>query len=258
MRLDSKTAFVTGGASGIGAAIATAFVDAGARVVVCDISDTGADAAAALGAAGFARADVSDEQQVVAALDAATELVGGLDIVVNNAGIGPDMPPLDQIDGDLARRVLDINLRGVMYGLMHAPARMNDGGAIINTASAAGDTIALPTYGPYVVAKTGIVYLTRTSALELGSRGIRVNAVSPAGIAATGMDNEATVIETLTALERMGRLDEVTPVYVFLASDAASFITGTTIRVDGGMTAGYTLRTLGLIPDGDGSTQATP
>ena len=248
MRLDGKAAFVTGGASGIGAAIVEAFVDAGARVVICDIADSGSGAAAELGATGFVQADVSDEQQVVAALDAAVELVGKLDIVVNNAGIGPDMPPLDQVDGATARRVLDINLRGVMYGLMHAPGRMNDGGAIINTASAAGDTIALPTYGPYAVAKTGVVYLTRTSALELGPRGIRVNAVSPAGIAGTGMDNEATLIQTLTALERMGRLEEVTPVYVFLASEEASFITGTTIRVDGGMTAGYTQRTLGLIP----------
>jgi 3alpha(or 20beta)-hydroxysteroid dehydrogenase len=242
--LQNKTAFITGGAAGIGAAVAEAFIAAGARVVISDIAEPGGE----IEAAGYVPADVADEQQVIAALDEAVRLVGKLDVVVNNAGIGVDMPPLDELDGDLARKMLDINLRGVMYGLMHAPARMNDGGSIINTASAAGDPIALPTYGPYTVSKAGVVYLTRTSALELGHRGIRVNAVSPAGIGGTGMANEEVLIETLTALGRMGTLDDVVPTYLFLASDDAAFITGTSIRVDGGMSAGITLNTLGLVP----------
>ncbi len=249
---ENTTAFITGGGAGIGAAVARGFIDAGAKVVISDISPAGPDAATEMGAAGFAQADVADEQQVIAALDEAVRIVGKLDVVINNAGIGVDMPTLDELDGDLARRMLDINLRGVMYGLMHAPSRMNDGGAIINTASAAGDQLALPTYGPYAVSKAGVVYLTRTSALELGHRGIRVNAVSPAGIGGTGMANEEVLIETLTALGRMGTLDDVVPAYLFLASGDATFITGTTIRVDGGMTAGITLNTLGLVPFEDG------
>jgi NAD(P)-dependent dehydrogenase (short-subunit alcohol dehydrogenase family) len=238
LSLEGKTAFITGGAAGIGAAIARDFIDAGARVVVADLNPDGETVAAEMGAAGFVQVDVTDDREVVRAFDEAVAIVGKLDIVINNAGIGVDLPPLDESAPEIERKVLDVNLRGVMYGLMYAPARMNDGGSIINAASVAGDGFTRAGSASYSASKAGVVYLTRTSALELGSRNIRVNAVSPAGIKGTGMSPNTTVIETLTALGREGSVDEVVPVYRFLAADESSFVTGTTIKVDGGMTAG--------------------
>jgi NAD(P)-dependent dehydrogenase (short-subunit alcohol dehydrogenase family) len=217
-------------------------------VVIGDIAPNGSAVADGMGAAGFVAVDVTDEQQVAAALDAAVELVGTLDILVNNAGIGPDLPALAESDADLERKVLDVNLRGVMYGLMHGPARMKDGASIINTASVAGDGMTVVGSSSYAASKAGVVYLTRTAAIELGPRGIRVNAVSPAGIGGTGMSNLDILIETLTALGRMGTLEDVVPAYRYLAADESSFVTGTTIKVDGGMTAGVPMNVIDLIP----------
>jgi NAD(P)-dependent dehydrogenase (short-subunit alcohol dehydrogenase family) len=250
--LQGKAAFITGGAAGIGAEIARDFVGAGARVVLGDVDPDGPAAADELGAAGFVHVDVTDEQQVVAALDASVDMVGRLDVLVNNAGIGPDLPPLAESSGDAERKVLEVNLRGVMYGLMHGPARMNDGGSIINTASVAGDGMTVVGMSSYAASKAGVVYLTRTAAIELGPRGIRVNAVSPAGIGGTGMSNLEILIRTLTALGRMGTLEDVIPAYRYLAADESSFVTGTTIKVDGGMTAGVPLNVLDLIPFNEG------
>jgi NAD(P)-dependent dehydrogenase (short-subunit alcohol dehydrogenase family) len=247
LSLEGKTAFITGGAGGIGAAIAADFVNAGAMVVIADLDPHGEAVAAEIGAAGFVQLDVTDDREVEHAFDQAVAIVGKLDIVVNNAGIGLDLPPLDESDPDLERKVLDVNLRGVMYGLMFAPARMNDGGSIINAASVAGDGFTRAGSASYSASKAGVVYLTRTSAIELGPRNIRVNAVSPAGIKGTGMSPNPTVIEALTVLGREGSVDEVVPVYRFLAADESSFVTGSTIKVDGGMTAGASIQVFDLM-----------
>jgi NAD(P)-dependent dehydrogenase (short-subunit alcohol dehydrogenase family) len=142
------------------------------------------------------------------------------------------------------RKIIDVNVCGAFLALKYGPGRMNEGGSIIATGSVAGSGTTNPGSAVYAASKAAVEYLVRTSALELASRNIRANTVCPAVIAGTGMmveddgGPEATLFGNLTALGRMGRIDEVVGLYNFLASDSSSFITGQAIRVDGGMTAG--------------------
>ena len=184
-RLDGQVAVVTGAASGIGAAIAQRFVEEGARCVVVDIQDdAGREAAALLGdAATFVRADVSVEEEVAAAVDAAVRHFGRLDCVVNNAGILGAVGPIAEIDGDAWRRTIAVLLDSVFYGVKHGARAMiaqGSGGSIVNIASTAGVRAGL---GPhvYTTAKHGVVGLTQSVAPELGRHGIRVNAIAPGG-----------------------------------------------------------------------------
>jgi len=247
-----KNAFVTGGASGIGRAVAEAFVSQGANVVIGDISDSG-EAAREIGA-GFVLVDVSNEDSVSNALEQSVEICGGkLDTVVLNAGVGDVGPTFEETDQALIEKVTAINHWGVLYGLKHAPAFMSDGGSIISTASMAA-FINLPGSGVYSAGKRAVTSMTEMSALELGKRGIRVNCVCP-GYTATALgsgEEGQKLCEAFTALGRVATVEDMAGVYVFLASDASSYMTGQSLKVDGGWDCGPTETLLELVT-GDAS-----
>jgi NAD(P)-dependent dehydrogenase (short-subunit alcohol dehydrogenase family) len=235
--LTGKRAFITGGAGGIGAAVARRFRAAGAEVAIADFQDAGA-LADSIGARAFF-VDVGDEGSLRDALQAAWDAIGPLDIVVNNAGIGDVGTLQEDLDAETLERITRINLWGVQYGLKHAPRLMNDGGSIINTSSLAAQ-ISMAGSAAYSASKAALTSLTQMAAIELGNRGIRVNAVLPGYVeTALGSGDEGkTLMETFTALGRMARTEDLVGVYHFLAAPESAFITGQNIVVDGGWSAG--------------------
>lgn len=235
--LEDKHAFITGASGGIGLAVARRFTEAGAKVAIADIVD-GSDDAKDI-SAHFFSIDVSDEESVAEALGQAVSAIGKLDIVVNNAGVGDVGPTFEETEQDLLERTTKINQFGVFYGLKHGPRHMSDGGSIINTSSLAAH-INLPGNGVYSATKKAVVSMTEMAALELGPRAIRVNAVSP-GYVNTAMgsgDEGRKLSEAFTALGRFATTDDLIGIYHFLASDESSYITGQTIKVDGGWSCG--------------------
>jgi len=235
--INGKNAYVTGAAGGIGLAVAKRFRQAGANVVITDVTDA-SQVAEEIGLI-FHRVDVSDEQQVAESLAQAEKQLGKLDIVVNNAGIGEVGHTLEESEQAFIERTTKVNQWGVLYGLKHAPKHMNDGGSIINTASMAA-FINMISSGVYSATKAAVVSMTAMSALELGSRNIRVNAVCPGYIAtALGSGDEGVdLCEAMTALGRVGTTEDLTGLYHYLASDESSYLTGQALKVDGGWSCG--------------------
>ncbi|EEB78114.1 NAD dependent epimerase/dehydratase family protein [marine gamma proteobacterium HTCC2148] len=247
--LSGKRAFITGGASGIGLAVARRFAEAGARVVIADMQD-GQAVATELGGT-FVHLDVSDSAAMLAALAQNCEQDGKLDILINNAGInGADGVTIEDSDEALTRKLLEINTLGVYHGLKHGPAHIRDGGAIINTASL-GATLMFPGSGPYSATKAAVINLTQMSALELAPRKIRVNAVAPSFIRTPLAQDDIELFEKIgynaTAAQRIAEPEEVAAVFHFLASDDASYMNGQVINVDGGMSLGFTNVQLDMI-----------
>jgi NAD(P)-dependent dehydrogenase (short-subunit alcohol dehydrogenase family) len=235
-QLKNKTAFVIGGTAGIGLAVAQAYVQAGARVVIGGRRANGSEIAQGADCA-FVNVDVGNEQSVQDGLDAAKKLVGALDILVINAGIPQPIATIETLDSEMAANVIDVDLLGVVRTLKHAPSHLADGGSVIITSSIAG-AMGTPTESVYGAAKAGASLLARSAALELGPRGIRVNAVQPGPIE-TEMNTFPVELWTILApLGRQGTVADLTGLYVLLASDASSYITGQVISVDGGLTAG--------------------
>jgi NAD(P)-dependent dehydrogenase (short-subunit alcohol dehydrogenase family) len=242
-RLTDRIAAVTGGASGIGLAIAERLGDEGARIAILDISDTTSTAAATKGFG--VEVDVSDPTQMEAALLAVVEHYGRLDILVNNAGIdGPTAPTAEYPVRDYAR-VIDVNLTGVFngmrFGIPHLIA--HGGGSIVNVASGAA-VKAIPGLSPYCASKAGIVALSRTAAVEYAPHGVRINTILPGAIEtpllAQVMAHSPDVIGVMAAQHPIGRIgtpNEVAAAVAYLASDDASFVTGVTLPVDGGFSA---------------------
>lgn len=244
MRLHDKVAIITGAGNGMGAAHARRFATEGAFVVLTDVDASGGQALAdELGdRTRFVRHDVSNEHDWQRVVDAAGDTFGGLDIVVNNAGVHWTKPIEDEtVDG--FRRAIDTNLIGTFLGIRTAiaPMRRRAGGAIVNISSLAGTT-GLGWHGAYGASKWGVRGLSRTAAAELGIDGIRVNAIMPGAISTSMLppDREGLGDARFARLPlgRSGRPEEVSSLVVFLASDESSYITGGEFLVDGGSAAG--------------------
>jgi len=248
-RLQGKVAVITGGASGIGATVARDFAREGAAVLIGDVQDA-ADLASQIGAL-YERTDVREPAEVAALVRRAVSAHGRIDVMFNNAGI-EFHGPLVATDPADHRRMVDINLNGVYYGMQSAIRAMleNAGpnrGSIVNTASVAGLT-GCPGLSTYNATKAAVVMLTRNAALEYGSFGIRVNAICPgiirtpmalASVAELGAGYLEGIGRKAHPLGRLGEPEEVAALVRFLASDESSFITGAAIPIDGGMTAGF-------------------
>ncbi|MEH6517453.1 MAG: SDR family oxidoreductase [Halioglobus sp.] len=249
--LQNKNAFITGGASGIGLEIAKRFRLAGANVVIADLQD-GSEVAREIGAY-YLQLDVSKSEQVKTILAAAVDTIGLLDILINNAGInGKDGVSIEDSDEALTEKLFEINTMGVYFGLKHGPKFMNDGGAIINTASL-GASLVFPGSGPYSASKAAVSNYTTMACAEMASRGIRVNAVAPSFIRTPLAMDDIKLFEKIgrraTNALRIAEPEEVAAVYHFLASDDASYINGQVINVDGGMSIGFTEAMVEMITD---------
>ncbi|MEV6032908.1 SDR family NAD(P)-dependent oxidoreductase [Nonomuraea sp. NPDC052116] len=245
--LDGKVAIVTGGASGIGRATALLFAREGARVVVADIDATGADATVAriteeAGHAIAVQADVSDPEDCRRVVGAAVETFGGLHVLFNNAGIIRRTTALD-LDVEEWDRVMAVNVRSVFLMCKHAIPAMTDGGSIVNTGSGwglkgGGNAIS------YCASKAAVVNMTRALAIDHAKAGIRVNSVNPGDTDTPMLRDEARQLgEDWAAFRsdaadrpmgRAGTPDEIAQAVLFLAGDAASYITGSALVVDGG------------------------
>ncbi|MEP0320757.1 SDR family NAD(P)-dependent oxidoreductase [Bauldia litoralis] len=249
MLLENKVAIVTGGARGIGYAIARRFLDEGARVVIADIDDTAGPRAAeelsVFGSVRYSECDVGERLDVRNMIAATIEAFGDIDVLVNNAGIlaAGDFLKIDEEDFD---RVLRVNLKGAFLcsqaAARHMVERIEAGGrpgSIVNLSSV-NAVFAIANQVPYSVSKGGLNQLTRVMALSLAPHGIRVNAIGPGSIATEMLDSVITDPEqrgkilSRTPLGRIGDPQEIAAIAAFLASDEASYVTGQTIYADGG------------------------
>ncbi|MCF3935569.1 SDR family oxidoreductase [Acuticoccus sp. M5D2P5] len=238
-RLQGKRALIVGAARGIGRAIAERFVEEGARVTISDVSAAGAATAEAIGA-DFVAADIATPEGAEAAVAAAVATHGGLDILVQNAGIYP-WTLIEDISPAEWDAVLGVNLRGTFMTAKAAlgPMRAAGGGRMVFTSSITGPRVTSPGHGHYSASKAGIVGFVRSAALEWARDGITVNAIEPGNILTEGMkeDRGEAFIREMSASVPLGRLGtprEIAHAALFLASEEAAYITGTTIVVDGG------------------------
>jgi NAD(P)-dependent dehydrogenase (short-subunit alcohol dehydrogenase family) len=247
MDLKGKVALITGAASGIGESTALLFAKEGAKLILTDVSEDKGNSVLKrvkeLGAeAIYLNADVSKAEDSDNTVKKALEKFGKLDIAVNNAGIGGPQAGVGEYEIEAWDKVIAINLSGVFYGMRYQiPAMLdNGGGSIINVASILG-SVGFAHSAAYVAAKHGVLGLTKSAAIEYSSKGIRINSVGPAFIKTPlleGLDQE--LLDQLVSLHPIGRLgepDEVAQIFLWLASDKASFATGAYYPIDGGYLA---------------------
>jgi NAD(P)-dependent dehydrogenase (short-subunit alcohol dehydrogenase family) len=257
--LVGNVAIITGGSGGIGFGIAQRFAQEGAKVLIADIDErAGNEAVAQLGPnSAFKRTDVSDQQQLREAVDFAVATFGGLDIMINNAGIGGARHPR-LLDDDLAdfHQVMAIDLLGVMAGTREAARYMSEhgGGSIVNISSIGG---IVPSAGnwTYHVAKSSVVMFTKCAAIDLGEHNIRVNCIAPGNIETSilgrnmGKDVPPEKQAEFTAsvrqfiisrqpLKKQGKVDDIAEATMFFVTDRSRYVTGTLLPVDGGLVAG--------------------
>jgi NAD(P)-dependent dehydrogenase (short-subunit alcohol dehydrogenase family) len=251
-QLTGKVALVTGGASGIGRATALTFAREGAKLIIADLHEDGGHQTVHMiteqgGEAMFVRTDVTQAREVEAMISQTVATYGRLDCAHNNAGIGSrPRVLLHEVAEEDWDRVLNINLKGVWLCMKYEISQMlqQGGGAIVNTASIMGLVGSWSRSGAYNASKHGVVGLTKTAALEYATSGIRVNAVCPGYIRTPLIEAALTSYPEMEAqivarhpVGRMGRPEEIAEAVVWLCSDAASFVTGHTMTVDGGYVA---------------------
>ena len=260
--LEGKVAVITGSTSGIGARTAELFVTEGASVVIAGRrEEKGRQMARALGdAASFIRTDVTRESEVEAMIAHAVQTFGRLDCLINNAGIGSGYQDIDKVDLRQFDAAIAVHVRGPLAAMKYAvPIMASQGnGSIINVASVNGVRAGLGGHY-YSAAKAALIHLTRCVAVEVGEKGIRLNTISPGPIATgafrkgggTNPDEADNSIEIANAaiadvvlpryqpLQRVGTMDDIARVALFLASDASKFVSGVDLPVDGGMSAGW-------------------
>lgn len=239
-----KVCVVTGAYHGLGAVIARRLATNGARVVVGDVRDCSALADELDGVA--VRCDVTVEPDVEAMIAAAVDRWGRLDLLVNNAGVESWEGDITELDVEGWRRDMDVNVLGVALGIKHGAAVMSPGASIVNVASLFG-LIGVPTLSSYNASKAAVIHLTRTAAVELGPRGIRVNAICPTGLThdsylgrVEGVDNwlDDWLMLHHQHLDELAHADDCAALVHYLASDDARFINAQAIAVDGGASAG--------------------
>jgi NAD(P)-dependent dehydrogenase (short-subunit alcohol dehydrogenase family) len=257
-RMEGKVALVTGAASGIGRVTACAFAGEGARVTVTtDANVRGAEETVDLikgagGEATFVRCDVSKERDVEALVARSVEEYGCLDYALNNAGVGPDgrrfgVFPVAECPEQLWDKMIDVNLKGAWLCMKYEIRQMlkQGKGAIVNTSSV-GALKPIPGFGPYAASKSGLIALTKTAALECAASNIRINVICPGLTARTLLSDNLSAsapgakenLVQVVPMKRMGEPEEVAEAVLWLCSDAASFITGHVMPIDGGLTAG--------------------
>lgn len=244
-QLLGKVALVTGGASGIGEACVRLFIKEGAKVLFTDLNEAlGQQLAQEMGEnALFVKADASSASDNEMIVNKAVAHFGGLHIAVNNAGIGGAASPVADLSIEEWKKVIDINLNGVFYGMHYQiPAMIQSGyGSIINMASILG-AVGFANSSAYVAAKHGLLGLTKTAAWEYGTQNIRINSVGPGFIATPMIDGALNTevqqfLASQHALQRLGTANEVAELVLFLASEKASFATGSYYPIDGGYLA---------------------
>jgi NAD(P)-dependent dehydrogenase (short-subunit alcohol dehydrogenase family) len=272
--LEDKVALITGAASGIGRATSLLFAEQGAKLVFADVDSAGSDETARLCGERGAEAlcvpcDVTDAGQVQALVDAAVQCYGRLDCAFNNAGVGGSSAPFAEYQEDDFKRVIGINLTGVFLCMRSELGQMisQSGGAIVNTASVVG-VIGYPLLAAYNAAKHGVIGLTRTAALEYATRGIRVNAVCPGWTETPMVMDEGPspasdkdvydAIAGLAPMHRLGQPIEIAQAVAWLCSDAASFVTGHPLVVDGGVAAGRERAEGAIDPTGRERAEGAP
>jgi NAD(P)-dependent dehydrogenase (short-subunit alcohol dehydrogenase family) len=246
-QLENKVAIITGSGSGIGKSAAMLFAKEGAKVIISDINEAHGNSVVDEitkngGAAFFVKADSSKPEDNEALVKQTLDKYGSLDIAVNNAGIGGPLAATGEYPVDGWKKVIDINLSGVFYGMRYQiPAMLQKGGSIINVASILGQ--AGTKFSPaYVAAKHGVVGLTKAAALEYADKKIRINSIGPGYIKTPLVMNslDKSALDTLVGLHPIGRLgesEEIAELLLWLASSKASFVTGSYYPIDGGYLA---------------------
>lgn len=249
--MNGKAGLVTGSGSGIGRASALALAKAGAKVMISDVSEEAGQETVQMikdlgGEAAFLKCDVSNEEQVIALVDKTVETFGQLDFALNNAGINKGLKPIGELDSKDWDITMKVNLYGTFYCIKHEVNAMlkTGGGAIVNTASGAG-LEGSPNMAPYTASKHAIAGLTKSVALEYGQKGITINSIAPGATitpaieswSKTSPEQYEAVLASLPA-GRMSTAEDQANAVVFLCSDLARSISGVTLAVDGGYTAG--------------------
>jgi NAD(P)-dependent dehydrogenase (short-subunit alcohol dehydrogenase family) len=250
-KLENKTVFITGGLSGIGLACAIAAANEGANIAIADLKSANSDKAMSgikkvNPKAIFINCDVSVFTQVQMAVQNTVSTFGTLDVALNNAGIGGESNKVGDMTEEAWLKVIGVNLNGVFNGMKHELTQMvrQKKGVIVNMSSILGK-VGFATSSHYVAAKHGILGLTQTAALEYATDGIRINAICPGFIETPLLTNAGITKDSdlqkyiigLHPMKRLGKSEEVAAGFIFLASDDSSFITGTTLEIEGGYLA---------------------